>query len=156
MGVQHSAVLYPKPCCNEPCYREVEVYIFLASLPFLASYKISYSKSFLQVSIDFYSSELPHDKMNMHPAKTQISLGIRPVWSESSLCTQWVDKGPSFLYADSEDSDQTGRMPRLIRVFAGHTVILLVFVMRRLKYLYEGDSENDNIMRKTCFWKTSQ
>ena len=23
-------------------------------------------------------------------AKTQISLGIRPVWSESSLCAQWV------------------------------------------------------------------
>ena len=24
----------------------------------------------------------------MHPAKTQISLGIHPVWSESSLCAQ--------------------------------------------------------------------
>ena len=30
------------------------------------------------------------------------------------------------LPADSEDSDQTGRMPRLIWVFAGRTVILLV------------------------------
>ena len=46
--------------------------------------------------------------------------------SESSLCAQWVAKGPSFLHADSEDSDQTGRMPRLILVFTGHTVILLV------------------------------
>ena len=26
---------------------------------------------------------------------------------------------PSFLHADNEDSDQTGLMPRLIRVFAG-------------------------------------
>ena len=26
----------------------------------------------------------------------------------------WVAKDPSFLHADSEDSDQTGRMPRLI------------------------------------------
>ena len=60
------------------------------------------------------------------PAKTPISLGIRPVWSESSLCTQWVAKDPSFLHADSEDSDQTGRMPRLIRVFAGRTTTLLV------------------------------
>ena len=34
--------------------------------------------------------------------------------SESSLCAQWVAKDPSFRYADSEDSDQTGRMPRLI------------------------------------------
>ena len=31
-----------------------------------------------------------------------------------------------YLHADSEDSDQTGRMPRLIGVFAGRTVILLV------------------------------
>ena len=45
---------------------------------------------------------------------------------ESSLCTQWVAKDPSFLQADSEDSDQTGRMPRLICVFAGHTATLLV------------------------------
>ena len=73
--------------------------------------------------------EPPHDKTNnvvVCPVKTQISLGIRPVWSESSLCTQWVAKNPSFLHADSEDSDQTGRMPRLIWVFAGRTLILLV------------------------------
>ena len=25
----------------------------------------------------------------------------------------WVAKNPSFLHADSEDSDQTGQMPRL-------------------------------------------
>ena len=70
-----------------------------------------------------------HDKthkMSVCPAKTQISLGIRPVWSESLLCAQWVAKDPRFLHADSEDSDQTGRMPRLIWVFAGHTLILLV------------------------------
>ena len=45
-----------------------------------------------------------------HPAKTQISLGICP---ESSLCAQWVAKDLSFLLTDSEDSDQTGQMPRL-------------------------------------------
>ena len=27
---------------------------------------------------------------------------------QSSLCAQWVAKDPSFLHADSEDSDQTG------------------------------------------------
>ena len=46
---------------------------------------------------------------------------IPPVWSESSLCAQWVAKDPRFLHADSEDSDQTERMPRLIWVFAGRT-----------------------------------
>ena len=60
--------------------------------------------------------ELPRDKTNnvaVGPTKTQISLGICPVRSESSLCAEWVAKGPSFLHTDSEDSDQTGRMPRL-------------------------------------------
>ena len=51
---------------------------------------------------------------------------LRPVWSESSLCAEWVAKDPSFLHVDSEDSDQTGRMPRLIWVFAGRTATLLV------------------------------
>ena len=70
------------------------------------------------------------NKMSVRPAKTQISLGIRPVWSESSLCAQWVAKDPSFLHADSEDSDKTGRMPRLIWVFAGCSLILLVLSRR--------------------------
>ena len=65
------------------------------------------------------------NKMSVRPAKTQISLGIRPVWSKSSLCAQWVAKDPSFLHANSEDSDKTGRMPRLIWVFAGRTLIVL-------------------------------
>ena len=51
---------------------------------------------------------------------------VRPAWSESSLCAQWVAKDPSFLHADSEDSGQTGRMPRLIWVFAGRTTTLLI------------------------------
>ena len=37
-----------------------------------------------------------HDKINkvtVRPAKTQISLGIRPVWSESSL-SAWRKLGP--------------------------------------------------------------
>ena len=57
-----------------------------------------------------------HDKTNnvvVRPAKTQISLGIRPVWSESSLFA-WRHLGSLATYrAHSEDSDQTGRIPRL-------------------------------------------
>ena len=51
-------------------------------------------------------NEPPHDKTNkmtVRWAKTQISLGICPVWSESSLCAHWVAKEPGFLHADSED-----------------------------------------------------
>ena len=93
--------------------------------------------------------ELPHDKTNnvaVRPVKTQISLGICPVWSESSLWAQWAAKDPSFLHADSEDSDQTGRMPRLIWVFAGRTVILLVlswggsYLVVQFKLLIAGGS----------------
>ena len=67
-----------------------------------------------------------NQKWHVRPAKTQINLGIRPVWSESLLCAQRVAKEP----ADSEDSDQTGRMPRLIWVFAGRTYHLLVLVAK--------------------------
>ena len=60
----------------------------------------------------------------MRPAKTQISLGIRPVWSESSL-SAWRNLGSLVTHwAHIEDSDQTGRMTRLIWVFAGRTVTL--------------------------------
>ena len=60
----------------------------------------------LQINNSFKPTEPRHDKtnkMSVRPAKTQISLGIRPVWSESSLCAQWVAKDPRFLHADSED-----------------------------------------------------
>ena len=65
-------------------------------------------------------------KWHMRPVKTQNSLGIPPVWSESLLST-WRKLGSlATHWAHSEDSDQTGRKPRLIWVFAGCTVILLV------------------------------
>ena len=44
--------------------------------------------------------EPPHDKTNkmtVRPAKTQISLGIRPIWSESSLCAQWLLRTQAFF-----------------------------------------------------------
>ena len=51
-------------------------------------------------------------------ASTQSDQSSLSAWRKlGSLATHW---------AHSEDSDQSGRMPRLIRVFAGHTVILLV------------------------------
>ena len=84
-------------------------------------------------SIVSFRFELRLDKTNkvtVHPAKTQISLGIRPVWSESSL-SAWRNLGSlTTHWSHSEDSDQTGRMPRLIWVFAGRTATLLVLSCR--------------------------
>ena len=60
--------------------------------------------------------------------KTLISFhtNMSPIWSESSL-SAWRKLGSlATHWAHSEDSDQTGQMPRLIWVFAGHTAILLV------------------------------
>ena len=68
-------------------------------------------------------------KWHVCPAKTQISLGIRPVWSVFAVHMKkaWV---LSYPLSAQRDSDQTGRMPRLIWVFAGRTVILLVLSCR--------------------------
>ena len=62
---------------------------------------------------------------------------LRSAWAsaqsdQSSLCAQWVAKDPSFLHADSKDSDQTDQMPRLIWVFTGGTCHFVDFVMRQL------------------------
>ena len=68
-------------------------------------------------------NEPPNDKTNkmtVRPVKTQISLGSRPVCSESSLSAwkkTWVLSYPLSaqrrLWSDWPDA-QTGRMPRLI------------------------------------------
>ena len=86
------------------------------------------------------------NKMSVRPAKTQISLGIRPVWSASSLCAQRVAKNPSFLHADSEDSDQLGRIPRLIWVFAVRTCHSVGLVVRRLI------CKDMNVFYWVCSW----
>ena len=49
-------------------------------------------------------------------------------------CAQWVAEDRMFLHADSEDSDQTGRMHRLICVFAGRNGHFVGFDIRRLMY----------------------
>ena len=55
-----------------------------------------------------------------HPTNIQISLCIRAVWSESSLCVFWIAKDAKLLHGVNKISDQTARMRRLIWVFAGH------------------------------------
>ena len=61
---------------------------------------------------------------------TTNKMSVRPVWSESSL-SAWRKLGSlATHWAHSEDSDQTGRMPRLVWVFAGRTLTLLVLSCR--------------------------
>ena len=69
------------------------------------------------------------NKVSVCPAKTQISLGVHPVWTQTSL-SAWKNIGSLAIHwAHSECSDKTGRMPRLIWVFAGRTCHFVDFVM---------------------------
>ena len=77
-------------------------------------------------------------KWHARPAKTQIGLGMCPVWSESSL-SAWRKLGSlATHWAHSEDSDQTGWMPRLIWVISGGTCHFVCFVMTRLLSVHQG------------------
>ena len=70
------------------------------------------------ITADIHVIEPPRDKTN--------NVAMRPVWSESSL-SAWRKLRPvATNWAHSEDTDQTGRLPRLIWVFAGRTATLLV------------------------------
>ena len=74
-------------------------------------------------------------KWYVRPAKTRISLGMCPVWSES-LLSAWR-KLESFVthWAHSEDSDQTGQMPMAgLSIRWGHSHFV-GFVMRQLNFL---------------------
>ena len=81
---------------------------------------------FIPLKTQFKARHDKTNKVSVHPAKTQIRLGICPVWAASSLSAWRKLVSLAIHCAQSEDSDQTGRMPRLIWVFAGWTLILLV------------------------------
>ena len=83
----------------------------------MTTFKSSHKKRNLSVVqlviIQMSRSTTKPTKLHMHPAKTQISLGVAQS-DQSSLCAQWVAMDPRILHVGSEDSDQTGWMPRLI------------------------------------------
>ena len=70
------------------------------------------------------------------PAKIQISLRIRAVWSESSLGAFWIAKYANILQAASEDSIQTAQMRRLNCVFVGRTCQKVRFLTLRLIIIF--------------------
>ena len=70
-----------------------------------------------QITHENTGNEPRHDKTNKRVCaqrRLRSAWASRPVLSESSLCAWWVAKGPKFLHADSEDSDQTGRTLTLL------------------------------------------
>ena len=100
-----------------------------------------------------FEYEPRHDKTNkvtVRPEETQISLGIRPVWSVPSLCAQWVAKDPMLLHADSEDYDQTGRMPRSESSLGSQDILLVLSCSRSVIQYMSHD------MTKPAKWLCAQ
>ena len=70
----------------------------------------------------YLTSDLFHFNSQIQPEQNMIfslslSLSLSRHYSRTRVfgtCAQWVAKDPMSLHADSEDSDQTGWMPRLI------------------------------------------
>ena len=69
-------------------------------------------------------------KWHVRTAKTQISLGIRPGWSESSLSAPWVAKDPDFLHADSEDWSDWVYAQSDMTSLGAHAILLVMSLMR--------------------------
>ena len=67
---------------------------------------------------------------NVRPAKIQISLRIRAVWSESSPCAFWTAKD-----VDNGYLDPTARMRRLIWVFVGGSHVRTYVLLRYGSYI---------------------
>ena len=114
------------------------LFTILKMLNFLSFTQLNYNIHQLNMVIQTaYMSHLvtKPTKWHVRPAKTQISLGIRPVSPESSLSAWRKRRSLATHWAHSEDSDQTGRMPGLIWVFFGRTLILLVLSWGGSNYL---------------------
>ena len=69
---------------------------------------------------------------HMRPTKTQISPRRRTVWSELSIFAWRNFASLAVKNRPSEDSDQTARMRRLIRIFAGRTCTRVRFLTLHL------------------------
>ena len=99
-------------------------------------------------------------KWPVHPATTQISLSIHLVWSESSLWALRIPKVSSYgqrrlwsVWADAQ-ADHSGRMPRLIWVFAGRTGHFVAFVVLQLRNDFKHVTFHFQawLFCRTCVW----
>ena len=104
----------------------------------------------LKTIVLVWLSEQRHDKpnkMSVRPAKTQISLGIRPVWSGSSL-SAWRNLGSlATHWAHSEDWSDWADAQADLRLRWAHTHCVC-FVMSRLISNLRNITSNANQIRQ--------
>ena len=119
----------------ERCNREQRIYWMTFSITFGSFYNI-FIIVFISLLWYLSRSTTKPTKWPVRPAKTQISLGFRPVWSKTSSSV-WRNLGPlATHWMHNEDSDQTGRMPRLIWVFAVRSCKSFCLFYRAEAHLY--------------------
>ena len=81
----------------------------------------------------YLSQRTSKSRRLVRPAKTQISLRIRAVWSVSSLIACAFYSLRAIQRGLNKNPCYTRWMYRLVWVFAGHTGLIVGFVMRWLK-----------------------
>ena len=119
--------IHPTSCIGELQFILVPFHSFVSAIVVLGS---TLAVNFSVCNLSRLMTKLT--KWHGRPAKNRISLGIHPVWSES-LLSAWWKLGPlATHWAHSKDSDQTGWMSRVIRVFAGRTYHFVGCIIIRL------------------------
>ena len=105
--------------------------------------------------LNFFKKYPCHDKTNKMacaPSEDSDQPGLPPsLIRVFAVCSMGNSKDPSFLHADSRDPDETGRMPRLIWVFPGRTVILLVLSWGGSDLYFWGPNQNPSWLSKPCW-----
>ena len=99
----------------------------------------SFSRVLAQILMQFnwaVSIKIYYTNWHVRLSKAQISLRIRAVWSESSICALWVAKCPTFLQSDNLVSDKTVRMRRLFWIKHARTYQLVHCTGYRLVSYY--------------------
>ena len=104
------------------------------------------SRQFLIIGVNSlvhnWAASWQNEQLTERPAKAQINLGIRPVWSESSLCAQWVAKDPSFLHVDSEDPAKTQINLGICLVWS-ESLLCAQWVAKDRSFLHVGSEDPD-------------
>ena len=117
----------------------------------------SYSR-FIHEHIErkIWAATWQNQQVTVRPAKTQISLDIRPVWSESSLCTKWVAKDPSFFMRTATTLIRLGGCPGWSESSLGaHSFCWFCHVAAHMLLIYDNYVSTLTHIRATS-WKNQQ
>ena len=108
-----SGMFFIIPCVDD--FVKVDLRIFTYNIPPQEVRFVWPSRSEETLPNYIWAASWQNQQYDCAPSEDSDQPGPPPVWSESSLCAQWVAKDPSFLHADSEDSDQTGVGQNMLR-----------------------------------------